>query len=436
VAVGDIAGQTSKTITITVKILPEAAGTTIHNVAVAKGDGEDPKPSDPTTDTVNPEHHLTKAVIPTTRSDKTYHVGDTLTYTIVASNDSDPAEVWHNVVITDDLVDTVELLSVSGGTNTGTGNHVVVPVGDLAGGQSKTITIKVKLLPASANTTVINTAVATSDDDTPKEPDPNPTPVNPEVLIRYHLMTPTGTVIATDIYDIFAAGQTIDPTLYLNMHKPFGYGDGIPVATPWVVAAADITPAAYSTMGGPQVFDIYYPNTPPVINVTREVIYVRYPVVLELPDLLRIAGVSITDAEEGTIPLSKLVVDGYDGIKWSVINYGDGAYVVTLNATDTPGLEAAPRQIAIFVEKQSTKVTPIEPGDPKHPDLPYLPPGMKWGIDEDGNEIIYIPYTTPIAIPKTGDVVTVTVPLIVLAGALVLLLLLLARRKEAGEMAG
>jgi len=300
-----------------------------------------------------------------------------------------------------------------------------------------TITIKVKLLPTSANTTVINTAVATSDDDEPKKPDPNPTQVNPEVLIRYHLNTPTGSVIATDTYDTFAAGQTIDPTPYLNLHKPYGYGDGIPVATPWVVDAATITPAALTPMsGGPQIFEVYYPNTPPVINVTREVIYVRYPVVLELPDLLRIAGVSITDAEEGTIPLSKLVVDGYAGVKWSVINYGDGAYIVTLNATDTPGLAAAPRQIAIFVEKQATKVTPIEPGDPKHPDLPYLPPGMKWGIDEDGNEIIYIPYTLPAALPKTGDVVTVTVPLIVLAGALVLLLLLLARRKEAGEVAG
>ena len=185
-----------------------------------------------------------------------------------------------------------------------------------------------------------------------------------------------------------------------------------------------------------QVFDVIYPNTAPVINIDplHEVLYIRKPAVLSLADILRICGVSISDNEE-TIPLSALQVSGYDGIKWSIANYGDGAYILTLTVTDTPGLTAV-RQIPIFIEPEATRITPVDKNDPKYANLPWLPSDMEWGIDEDGNLAIYIP-TSPApapapaaSLPKTGDVVSTTVPLIALTGASLLFLLAITRRKR------
>jgi len=229
--------------------------------------------------------------------------------------------------------------------------------------------------------------------------------------VRYHKWSATGEEIATDpITGEFIIGDTIDPTLLLDAHKPYGFASGVAVGT-WTVTADGM------------VFDVYYPDTPPEIQVQRPVIYVRKPATLTLADILRIAGVSITDAEE-TIPLDKLGVAGYEGIKWSVVNYPDGdGYTITLSVSDTPGLEAPVKQIAIFVEAADTPIIPT-PG-PVPP-----PPGKKWGRDPQGHLVLYIP-TAPLALPQTGDgnLVYTTSALFVGAGLLVITTVLLRRRR-------
>ncbi|MCL2654322.1 MAG: Cna B-type domain-containing protein [Coriobacteriia bacterium] len=425
VALGDIAGGQSKTITITVTVAGTAAGTTIRNIAVATSDNDDPIPSPPEDVYVTGLHDLTKAVSSPTSADGKYHTGDTLTYRITASNKSDATDIWRGVTVTDSLPVGLELVSVAGGANTGSGNNVQVALGDLAGGQSKTITITAKVLASAAGTTVINTAIATSDNDDPITPPSNETDIGAltTVTIRYHLMSVDNPPIATTTIKNVAPGATIDPAPYLSAHQTYGYGPGVAMPmTAWTVDRDN------------PVFDIVYPNTPPTINVEREVLYIRQPARLSLVDILRIAGVSITDAEE-IIPLSALQATGYAGINWSVANYGDGAYVLTLNVTDTGGLSAPVRQIAIFLEPQSTQITPIDPDDPAYADLPPLPSGMKWGIDEDGNLAIYIPTAPPAALqpparslPKTGDVIAMAIPVLMLACALFLILLAYKRR--------
>ncbi|MCL2655625.1 MAG: hypothetical protein FWD65_08075, partial [Coriobacteriia bacterium] len=212
---------------------------------------------------------------------------------------------------------------------------------------------------------------------------------------------------------------------YLNKFKPaVGYGDGVAVNTPWVVTDAP----------GGNVFDIYYPNTAPVINVKRNVLYVRQPAKFTQADILRLAGVSITDPEE-SIPLSKISVSGYNTIKWNVANYpsGDG-YQVQLEVRDTPGLLSPLVTISIFVQPKTTKFRPATDAEIK--ELPKAPAGKRWGVDEDGNYILYDPRSVApktvfsgVELPKTGDSVMLATPLVLVLPTLALLALRRRRRQ-------
>jgi len=202
------------------------------------------------------------------------------------------------------------------------------------------------------------------------------------VRVRYHLMTAKGEVIANDLVPgSWRPGDSVDPTSILDAHWRYGYGGGVAVGTNWTVLTASVS-----------VFDIYYPDTPPVINVKRDIIYVRQPVKLSYPDLLRIAGVSITDAEEH-IPLSKLKESGYAAIPWGIVNFPGGiGYQVRLNVHDTPGLAAAYRTISIFVLKESDMIRVPRAGETLP--IEYPPRGTAWGLDADGDWVIYIPTAT------------------------------------------
>ncbi|MCL2332650.1 MAG: LPXTG cell wall anchor domain-containing protein, partial [Actinomycetia bacterium] len=138
---------------------------------------------------------------------------------------------------------------------------------------------------------------------------------------------------------------------------------------------------------------------------------------------------SVTDLEDGAIPLSKLSVSGYDNIAWSVVNYpgGDG-YVIRLTVKDSGGLDAPFKEIAVFVESANAKVTPLAPNDPRIKDLPTPPAGYKWGVDPWGHVVLYAPAAAPRGgLPKTSDAATVTIPLVL---AFMLALALLALRKR------
>jgi uncharacterized repeat protein (TIGR02543 family)/LPXTG-motif cell wall-anchored protein len=196
--------------------------------------------------------------------------------------------------------------------------------------------------------------------------------------------------------------------------------------TGWL--STDTTLSAESSITADATFQAQWTNTPPVINVKRDVIYVQQGVTLTQAQILAIAGVSITDAQE-TIPLSKLSVSGYSGIKWSVANFPGEGYVLTLDVSDTPGLPAATRQIAIFVQ---SKDTPIKPGNPD-PTFPIdkLPPGMAVGTDPFGNPIIYMPTVAQklLSLPQTGDAPWALAPLGALALVLAFAALMRRRRR-------
>ena len=241
------------------------------------------------------------------------------------------------------------------------------------------------------------------------------------VQVDYRLLSANGKAIATDtLPGTWTVGKMIDPALFLNTHKPYGYGDGVAVGT-WTVS-----PAATGTGGASVVtFTVYYPDTTPAINIEHEILYVRQPTTLTFAEVLHSAGVSITDAEED-IPLSKLQESGYSGVKWNEANYPGGiGYQIRLNVSDTPGLAAPYRTISIFVEAADSPVRP--PRSDEKPPSEKTPAGTSWGIDAGGNWVIYKTKGTPrtpanSGLPQTGDSALCAVPgLLLIVGAIFLL---------------
>ncbi|MCL2655243.1 MAG: InlB B-repeat-containing protein [Coriobacteriia bacterium] len=255
------------------------------------------------------------------------------------------------------------------------------------------------------------------------------TPIKFDITILYHTFSAEGTVIAQEDVDPFY-GQVIDPAPYLDLHRPAGFAAGSAAGAPWTVTDS----------AGGNVFDVYYPDTAPTINVARPVIYVRQPVKLTIADILRIAGVSITDPEE-SIPLSKLQVAGYSGVTWSTVNYPGGVgYLIRLDVKDTPGLAAPYKEIAVFVLDKSESIRKPKAGET--PPSDYTPKGTKWGLDEDGDWVIYIPLKTPVVplkmktpagssgLPATGDYIALVAPLPLAAIAAAVLLIVFRRWRQ------
>ncbi|MCL2655125.1 MAG: hypothetical protein FWD65_05420, partial [Coriobacteriia bacterium] len=264
------------------------------------------------------------------------------------------------------------------------------------------------------------------------------------ITILFHALDGSGVVIGQTEVDP-AYGDVIDSTPYLNKFKPaVGYGDGVAVDTPWVVT---------DTPGG-NVFNVYYPNTAPVVHVVRDVLYLRRPTKLTPAEILSMTGAVATDAEEGPIPSSKIKMDGYGAIPWTVPNFpSQDGYQVVLSVKDTPGLMSPVMTISIFIESESEPVTPLSPKDPRYKDLPKPPAGKAWGIDGYGHLVLYTLIVTPGssrtksglktgrlllgALPATGDSLVLIAPtsLLALAAASGAGALIVARRKRRRESA-
>jgi len=250
------------------------------------------------------------------------------------------------------------------------------------------------------------------------------------------------------------AGDAVTPAgSAIAANQPPGASEGVAVNGPFVLSG---DPTANN-------FIVRYTNTAPAIKAIRPVIYVQQGVVLTQDQILAIAGVSVEDEEE-TIPLGRVSVTGYSDIDWGTVNYPGAAAVISLETTDTPGLEAPIQQIAIYIEPYDTSIKGQNP-DPDYP-IDKIPDGTQVGTDLGGKPIIWIPIlaqlggqkgitgtglqppqqapaATPAAasvpasaLPKTSDVLSVTLPLIALAGALLCLLLAYSRRQNSGDGPG
>ena len=181
VTVGDLAVNEEAVISFEVRVLDSAAGTTVTNVAVAKGDNGEQTATDKGVIVPNPEDDDTddtaNKVTGSKNVDKTIvNTGDKVTYTITATNNTD--EVWTGVQVYDVLdtsvltliddsiyINGVRYLSGSGKWSF-TDKQLVINLGDIETGKTVAVHFTVQFKNDAANSTYTNhaTIVSTSHD--------------------------------------------------------------------------------------------------------------------------------------------------------------------------------------------------------------------------------------------------------------------------------
>ena len=112
---------------------------------------------------------------------QTANVGDTLTYTVKLTNGEAATSAWKEVVLTDDLPDGLTFVDSSVYVDGKSVEHsfkdgvLSVTVGDIAAGQTVTVTFKAKVNADMYNQTIYNTAVAEGTNGIVKDKDGNET---------------------------------------------------------------------------------------------------------------------------------------------------------------------------------------------------------------------------------------------------------------------
>ena len=112
---------------------------------------------------------------------QTANVGDTLTYTVKLSNNKSASSAWKEVVLTDELPDGLTFLDSSVYVDNDAAQHsfenslLTVPLGDIAAGQTVTVTFKATVNNDMYNQTIYNTAIAEGTNGIVKDEDGNET---------------------------------------------------------------------------------------------------------------------------------------------------------------------------------------------------------------------------------------------------------------------
>ncbi|GIN94131.1 cell surface protein [Siminovitchia terrae] len=163
--IGDVIDTNYHTLTFQVKVLPGYENSSILNTATVDADNADPQ--NPTAEFVVEPGNADMTLEKTVDHDTAY-VGDTLTYTLTASNSS-TGGAW-NGTIADNLPEGVELVSGTTQLNgtaladddVWTDSQLSVQDVALKAGEKATVTFQVKVLDSVVNETISN--VATADD--------------------------------------------------------------------------------------------------------------------------------------------------------------------------------------------------------------------------------------------------------------------------------
>ena len=162
----------------------------IYNIIIEKFVDQDGKELDETVTTAGKEESSPKAIpayeyrgyirtvvyqytngdaipsIEKTANVKTANVGDALTYTVKLTNDEAASSAWKEVNLTDEIPDGLTFVDSSVYVDSKAAQHtfenglLTVPLGDIAAGQTVTVTFKATVNNDMYNQTIYNTAVA------------------------------------------------------------------------------------------------------------------------------------------------------------------------------------------------------------------------------------------------------------------------------------
>jgi uncharacterized repeat protein (TIGR01451 family) len=163
--------------TISIAVTPTQAGSLTNSAVVQANEPESNPANNSASETTTVSLSADVAITKTDDPDPVL-VGQTLTYTLVASNNGPSAA--SNVVVTDDMPGGVSFVSATTTQGTCTGSTTVTcSVGSLASGGSATVTIRVTPLAAGTLTNTARVHATESDPNTGNDEATTTTTVNP-----------------------------------------------------------------------------------------------------------------------------------------------------------------------------------------------------------------------------------------------------------------
>ncbi|MBO9534382.1 MAG: DUF11 domain-containing protein [Solirubrobacteraceae bacterium] len=159
---GSLPSGSSIVITITGTVQTSSAGSPVSNSATVAGNEFDPNTANNLSSVTTNVNAAADLRIAKSVDKPTANVGETLTWTIVATNDGPSTAT--GVQVTDDIPTGTTLVTRTStqGTCSTVGVQVVCAIGSLAGGASATVTITATVNTSSAESPVDNTARVTS----------------------------------------------------------------------------------------------------------------------------------------------------------------------------------------------------------------------------------------------------------------------------------
>lgn len=177
IPVGDLAPGKSRTVSFRCLIKDTAYGQTLENTAAVTADNT----SDPVSSTATTSVEKGKAAFSATKTvdKKEAKVGETLTYTITASNEKNATAVVKNAVVSDTLPAGLDFIQGSAAVDGESAKYtfedgsLTMNLGDLQPGEAKRVTFQAVVNKNAYGQNLQNTAIIRSDDDsvlTPSDP--------------------------------------------------------------------------------------------------------------------------------------------------------------------------------------------------------------------------------------------------------------------------
>ena len=247
VELGDIAPDTSVTVTFSAIVNSTAIGQTIRNTAVV--DGSNGNDSD-SSDDIQVDNGTSWGQVRKEADRTTASVGDTITYTITAANVGVATGAWRNVVVTDAIPEHLEFIEGSVTVNGSTANvdsnfnantrTLIVRLGNIAPGVTATVTFRARVLDGAQGAFIVNTAIVDSEGH-----DPIPAP---DRGVEIDAGEPRPSASKSSSHQTIQVGERVTYTITLR--------NAVGATAPWRnVVVNDVLPAGFSFVHGSVMVD-------------------------------------------------------------------------------------------------------------------------------------------------------------------------------------
>jgi|GEM_PF-2426541 len=247
VELGDIEPDISVTVRFSAIVNSTAIGQTIRNTVFVEGsNGGDSDSSDD----IEVDNGTAWGQVRKEADRATAAVGDTITYTITATNVGVASGPWRNVVVTDEIPEHLAFVEGSVTVNGSTANvdsnfnannrTLTVRLGNIAPGETATVTFRARVLDGAQGAFIVNTAIVDSDgqDSIPA----------PDRGVEIDAGEPRPSASKSSSHQTIEVGERVTYTITLR--------NAVGATAPWRnVVVNDVLPAGFSFVHGSVMVD-------------------------------------------------------------------------------------------------------------------------------------------------------------------------------------